>query len=87
MQINRNKINFMPLIRGPLWDLDDLPRHVFASTESIMFQFETDPDAIPPLLPDPFKPGKNPLVTVVFVYNNGVDFMSWSCLKTRPCQS
>lgn len=69
MQINRNKINFMPLIRGSLWDLSDLPRHVYASVESIMLQFETDPDAIPPLLPDPFKPDKTPIVTVMFVDN------------------
>jgi acetoacetate decarboxylase len=66
----------MPLIRGPLWDLDDLPRHVYSSVESLMLQFETDPDAIPPLLPEPFKPGKTPIVNVLFNDNNGVDFMA-----------
>lgn len=76
MQIDRTKIHMMPLIRGPLWDQKNLPKHRYASVESLMLQFETDPDAIPPLLPEPFKPGKEPLVTVMFNDNNGVDFMA-----------
>ena len=75
MQIDHTKINFMPLIRGPLWGQDNLPRHVYASVESLMLQYETDPDAIPPLLPEPFKPGKSPTVSVLFNDTNGVDFM------------
>jgi len=76
MQIDYSKINFMPLIRGPLWGQENLPRHVYASVESLMLQYETDPDAIPPLLPKPFKPGKSPIVSVLFNDNNGVDFMA-----------
>ena len=76
MQIDRTKIYFMPLIRGPLWDQSNLPKHNYASVESLMLQYETYPDAIPPLLPEPFKPGKSPNVTVMFADNNGVDFMA-----------
>jgi acetoacetate decarboxylase len=76
MQLDRTKINFMPLIRGPLWDQKDLPGHNYARVESLILQFETEPDAIPPLLPEPFKPGKSPNVTVMFADNNGVDFMA-----------
>ena len=76
MKIDRSKINLMPLIRGPLWDMSHLPRHEYASVETLMLQFETDRDAIPPLLPEPFQPGKSPLVTVMFADNNGVDFMA-----------
>jgi acetoacetate decarboxylase len=76
MRIDRTKINFMPLVRGPLWDQKSLPRHVYASVESLMLQYETEPDAIPPLLPEPFRPGKSPSVTVLFNDNNGVDFMA-----------
>ena len=76
MHIDRTKINFMPLIRGPLWDQKSLPRHVYASVESLLLQYETDPDAIPPLLPEPFRPGKSPTVSVLFNDNNGVDFMA-----------
>jgi acetoacetate decarboxylase len=76
MQIDRSKINFMPLIRGPLWDLTNLPRHIYQSIETLILEYETDPEVIPPLLPDPFKPGKSPTVTVLFNDTNGVDFMS-----------
>jgi acetoacetate decarboxylase len=41
-----------------------------------MFQYETDPDSIPPLVPEPFKPGTSPTVTVMFNDTNGVDFMA-----------
>jgi len=76
MQIDRSKINFMPLIRGPLWDQEKLPQSVYASVESLVIQYETDADAIPPLLPEPFKPGASPSVAVMFNDTNGVDFMA-----------
>jgi acetoacetate decarboxylase len=76
MQIDRTRINFMPLVRGPLWDKKNLPRHTYASVETLMLQYETAPEAIPPLLPEPFKPGKSPIVTVLFNDNHGVDFMA-----------
>jgi hypothetical protein len=76
MQIDRTKINFMPLIRGPLWGQGNLPKHVYTSVESLMLQYETVSDAIPPLLPEPFKAGKSPIVSVLFNDNNGVDFMA-----------
>src|SRR4030066_1793440 len=76
MRINRSKINLMPLIQGPLWDQKDVPRHIYTSTETLMLQYDTDPEAIPLLIPEPFKPAKLPTVTVLFVDNNGVDFMA-----------
>ena len=76
MQIDRTKINLMPLIGGSFWDLKNLPRHVYSNVESLMLEYETDPEAIPPLLPEPFKPGKSPTVSVLFADNNGVDFMA-----------
>jgi len=41
-----------------------------------MLQYDTDPEAIPLLIPEPFKPAKLPTVTVLFIDNNGVDFMA-----------
>jgi acetoacetate decarboxylase len=76
MQIDRTKINLMPLIRGPLWDQQRRPSHVYASVESLMLVYETDPDAISLLLPEPFRQGKTPTVTVMFNDSNGVDFMA-----------
>lgn len=75
MIIDHSKINIMPLIRGPLWDQKSLPKHVYARSESIVLQYETDPNAILPLLPEPYKPGKAPMVSVLFVDHNGVDFL------------
>lgn len=76
MQIDRTKINMMPLILGSLWDQDNLPRHLYAQVETLMCAYETDPDAIRALLPEPFTPGKSPTVSVLFIENNGVDFMA-----------
>lgn len=74
MQIDRSKIYGMPLILGPV--RENRLRNVYTHVETIMLEFETDPDAIPPLLPEPFKPGKSPTVTVLFGEYNGVDFLA-----------
>ncbi len=76
MKIDREKMNLMPLILGPLWDQKNVPRRIYSKVESLMFQYETEPDVIPPLLPEPYKPGKSPTVTVIFNDTNGVDFMA-----------
>lgn len=76
MKIDLTKINFMPLTMRPLYDQKNLPRAVYKSVESLILQYETDPDAIPPLLPEPFQPGKSPTVNVIFNDANGVDFMA-----------
>jgi acetoacetate decarboxylase len=65
----------MPLIMGPLWK-GEKPRLVYSQTEAVALQYLTDPDAITSLLPDCYKPGKEPQVTVLFGYNNGLDFMA-----------
>lgn len=75
MKIDLTKINSMPFIGGPIYDLGHIPGSVYQSIESLTLQYETDPEAIPPLLPEPYQPGRSPLVTVIFVDNNGVDFM------------
>jgi acetoacetate decarboxylase len=76
LKIDRTKIHTMPLIRGQIWERVNIPGSVYSSQESIMLQYKTDPDAIPSLLPEPYLPGKNPIVTVMFCDNNGVDFMA-----------
>ncbi len=76
MQIDRNKINIMPLIFGPYCDRKAPRNNVYAHVETLILEYETDPEAIPPLLPEPFKPGKSPIVSVLFADNNGVDFMA-----------
>lgn len=74
MQIDRSKLNCMPLILGPV--KESRLRSVYTHVETIMLEVETDPEAIPPLLPEPFKPGKSPTATILFGEYNGVDFMA-----------
>lgn len=65
----------MPLIMGPLWT-GERPRYIYTHTEAVALQYLTDPSAIQPLLPDCYKPGKEPMVTVLFGYNSGLEFMA-----------
>lgn len=75
MHIDRTKMNFMPLIMGPLWDQKVPPRQLYRSLELLSLEYETDPGAIAPLLPEPFKLGKRPRVNVMFCEANGVDML------------
>ncbi len=76
MEIDRTKVNIMPLIRGPVWGLKNIPASVYRSVEGISLDYETEPEAIGLLLPEPYKPGKTPVVSVMFIEHNGVDFMA-----------
>ncbi len=75
MKIDPTKLNSMPLISGPLMDLQNPTRSTYSTIEVLLLQYETDPEAIPPLLPEPYKPASTPRVTVLFIDSNGVDFM------------
>jgi len=75
MKIDPNGYYRMPLIMGPLWK-GKKPRLVYTKTEAVALQYLTDSDALASLLPDCYKPGKEPQVTVLFGYNNGLDFMA-----------
>lgn len=76
MKIDPTSAYSMPLIGGPLWDQKNPPKSVYSTIEVLMLQYETDPAAIPPLLPPSYKPGKSPSVTIMFIDSNGVDFMA-----------
>jgi acetoacetate decarboxylase len=76
MKLDPKKIYTMPLIMGPLFERETRPGLVYANVESLMLVYQTDPDAIPPLLPEPYQPVDEPTVTVYFADNTGVDFMA-----------
>ncbi len=76
MKIDRNRIYSMPLIGGPMYDQAKAPRSVYSSVEVLIMEYETDPEVIPPVLPEPYTPAKSPMVTVMFIDSNGVDFMA-----------
>jgi acetoacetate decarboxylase len=65
----------MPFIMGPLWKGGN-PQFNYLSTEVIAFQYLTDTNAITALLPACYKCGEEPLVTVIFGYHNGLNFMA-----------
>jgi acetoacetate decarboxylase len=65
----------MPLLMGPLWK-GEKPRFLYTHSEVVALQYLTEPDAIASLLPACYKPGKEPQVTVLFGYNNGLEFMA-----------
>jgi len=75
MKVDPDGYYRMPLIMGALWK-GKKPRFVYTQTEVVALQYLTDSDALTSLLPDCYKPGKEPQVTILFGYNNGLDFMA-----------
>ena len=75
MKLDPSKYYRMPLAMGPVLDRKAL-KLVYPQVEVLAFQYLTDPDALANLLPDCYRPGKEPLVTVLFSENNGLSFMA-----------
>lgn len=76
MKIDPSKIYLMPLIMGPIYDRKEIVRSVYGEVQYLSIQYQTDPDAIQALLPDCYKPAEKPIVTTMFGYYDGVDFMA-----------
>jgi hypothetical protein len=76
MNVDPNKTYMMPLMMGPLDNRKDSGGAVYRKVETVALQYETSPEAIAALLPDCYQPTKKPIVTVAFIYNDGVDFMA-----------
>ena len=75
MKIDQSKYYRMPLIMGPLFDREN-PQFVYTQVEVLALQYQTDSDAIQALLPDCYRPTEEPTVTVLFGYNDGLEFMA-----------
>ncbi len=65
----------MPLIMGPLWK-GGKPGLEYPRIEVVALQYLSDPDALASLLPECYKPEKEPLVSVYFGYYNELNFMA-----------
>jgi len=76
MKPDASKYYRMPLLMGPLFDRATPPKLAYPQVEVLAFQFLTQPQAIEALLPEPYQPAEEPLVTVLFSHNNGLDFMA-----------
>jgi acetoacetate decarboxylase len=76
MKIDPSKIYLMPLIEGPIAEGREDLRYHYGEVEWLALQYQTDPDAIRPLLPDCFRLDEKPTVTIWFGYYDQVDFMA-----------
>lgn len=76
MELDPNRIYLMPLIGGAIAEKKaDLRPHL-GEAEVLVLQYQTDSDALKPLIPDCFQLTKKPTVTVWFAYYNRVDFLA-----------
>jgi len=76
VEVDLNKYYRMPFIMGPLFDRENPPRIAYPQVESVALQYQTDADAIGALLPECYRAGKEPIVTIIFGYNSGLEFMA-----------
>ena len=75
MEIDPKNYYRMPLIMGPQW-VGEPPTFHYSQTEVVALQYITDAHAISAMLPACYQLGKEPQVTVLFGYNNGLDYMA-----------
>lgn len=76
MKIDPDKIWMMPLIMGPVApERQNRVGNVYLEVEWVGLQYQTDPDAVRAVLPECYRPAEKPIVSVVFCYNDGVDFL------------
>ncbi len=86
MKVEANKYYRMPLIMGPLFDKTNLPQFTYPEIEVLALQYQTDFESINALLPDCYKPDKEPTVTIIFSYNNGLEFMAGAGYRIATVQ-
>ncbi len=75
MKIDPTKIYVMPQIMGTVHEKDPLPKIPYPKTETFAMQFYTEYEAARVLVPDCYEVDQKPIVTVVFAYHNGIDFL------------
>jgi len=76
MKIDPSKIYLMPLIAGPIFDIAKPIRSVYGEVQYLTLQYQTDLEATQAFLPECYQPAEKPIVTVMFGYYDGVDFMA-----------
>lgn len=76
MKFNPNKLYMMPQIMGPLYEKEALPRIQYPQTESFGIQFESENEAVRALVPECYDISQELVVTVVFAYHKGIDFLA-----------
>lgn len=76
MKIDPSKIYLMPLISGPIAEKKENLRPHLGEVEFLVLEYQTDSDALQPLMPDCFQLADKPTISVWFAYYNQVDFLA-----------
>jgi acetoacetate decarboxylase len=76
MKIDSTKIYMMPHIMGPQYERDSLPRLSYPQSENVAIQYKTNYEAARRLVPDFYLVDEEPIVTVVFGFHNGLEFLA-----------
>jgi len=71
---------------GPLFEREKPPRIDYPQIETVALQYHTDSDSIKELLPECYQPAKEPIVTVMFGYNDGLEFMAGGAYRIATVQ-
>ena len=75
VKIDPEKMHFMPLVIGPLGNQKGVAS-VYKKAQTVALQYVTELEAIATLLPDCYQLAEQPIVTVAFIHNDGVDCMA-----------
>jgi acetoacetate decarboxylase len=76
MKLDPTKLYMMPLIMGPQYEKDPLPRLPYPQTEVCAMRYQTDFEAASNLLHDCYNADQPPIVTVFFAYHRGLHFLA-----------
>ena len=75
MELDPGNVYTMPLAMGPLYRRTEA-RHHFRQVSTYALQYPTRQDAVQKLLPRGCTAAREPNVTIMFGYYDGVDFMA-----------
>jgi acetoacetate decarboxylase len=76
MKIDPTKLYMMPHIMGPQYDKEPLPKLSYPQSENVVIQYKTHYEAAKRLVPDCYLVDGEPMVTVVFGYHRGLEFLA-----------
>jgi len=76
MEIDPTKLYTMPLIMGPQYNKNPLPRISYPQSETVVIQYKTVYDAARELVPDCYLVDEDPTVTAFFSYHSGLEFLA-----------
>lgn len=76
MKLDQTKLYQMPFIMGPQYNKEPLPGLSYPQTENVAIQYQTSYEAARSLVPECYTLDENPIVTVVFSYHDGLEFLA-----------